>query len=277
MALESKREAYDPRKIELLQNILMSHAENGTPHYFEIKMDGFTVVPKTNIPDHFERFEQFISESTEKLTIIIYSTTPESGQTGYYTFSLSPEDRKKALNGVDFESMIDQKLQQQREQFDKEKLLEKLEMTQSKLSDAEEYIGNLEDRIKAFEQKPNHWGKIDLGMLAGSALEGILRKNPQWLTKVPGLEGLASAITQENSGQHQIHSQPENQVSFSKEDEADGGLSEDEQKLLEFGRKMLENFSHPEIAQLAEILDALSKNKSQISIVAELLKQKSNF
>lgn len=274
--LESKREAYDPRKIELIQNILLSHAENGTPHFFEIKMDGFTVVPKTNIPDHFERFQQFISESTEKLTIIIYSTTPDSGQTGYYTFSLSPADKSKPLNGTDLNGLIDEKLKQQREQYDKERLLEKLEETQKTLSEAEEYIDNLEDRIKTMEQKPNHWGKLDLGMLAGSALEGILRKNPQWLSKVPGLEGLAGAIKQENSGQQHIPSQPESQVSFSKVDEADEGLSEDEQKLLEFGKKMLENFSHPEIAQLAEILDALSKNKFQINIVADLLKNKSN-
>jgi hypothetical protein len=100
----------------------------------------------------------------------------------------------------------------------------------------------------------------------------VMRKNPHWLGKVPGLEGLAGAIEAENNGTTNQIATPteEAEVTFKRKTDSPG-LTEDEQSYLSFGKEVAENFEDEEIVLLAKIIAELGKDTSQLKTVAQLL------
>lgn len=275
-------ESYDQLKIEKLKLYLQTQAERSNPRYYEVFVDNLKAVHKTNDVADFDSFEDYMTEDTEKIRILIYSTNSASPRNDQYTFRLKKAEEQKqtvtpTLSGVDIENRIEEKLQTHRERWEHEALVKELEQTKQQLKESEEYAEKLETELNQFRNKKLHWGNVNLGELASVVVEGIVRRNPQMVAKLPGGEALAGIIEEDNKER----ANPANtisegtKVSFKMktgENEAEKvTLSEEEKGYLNFMRGIAESFEDEEIIVLTQVINKLEEDTTQLKPVAELL------
>lgn len=267
-------ETYNPQKIEIIRRMLEKQSEKGSPLAYEMFVDNFKVVMKTTDLSEFDSYEDVMTNDSKFVRINVYNSPSETISHTKYVFEV--EERKpqvqQALGEVtDINAKIKESIAIERERWDRDQLLKELDRTKLELQEAEEYIDELTEKLDKVKQKPNHLGKLDLGSLAGSAIEGMIRRNPQWLNKVPGLEGLAGVIVDENTNGKRIDTPAEEtEVTVSKANTTPA-LTEEEKSYLAFGKQVAENFEDDEISTLMKIIHQLSKDTSQIKTVADLL------
>jgi hypothetical protein len=271
-------EAYNPQKIEIIKRMLEKQSSKGSPLAYEVFVDNFKVVMKTTDLSEFDSYEDVMTNETKFIRINVYNSPSETISHTKYVFEV--EEKKpliqQALGEVtDINTKIKESIAVERERWDKDQLMKELDRTKLELQEAEEYIDELQGQLDKTKLKANHFGKLDLGSLAGSAIEGMMRRNPQWLTKVPGLEGLAGVIVDENTNGKRIDNQAEEtEVTVSKANAAPE-LTEEEKSFLSFGKQVAENFEDEEISLLIKIIGELGKDTSQLKTVADLLNVKS--
>ncbi len=267
-------EAYNPQKIEIIKRMLEKQSSKGSPLAYEVFVDNFKVVMKTTDLSEFDSYEDVMTNDTKYIRINVYNSPAETISHTKYVFEV--EERKPQVQQplgevTDINAKIKESIAVERERWDRDQLMKELDRTKLELQEAEEYIDELTDKLEKVKQKPNHFGKLDLGSLAGSAIEGVMRRNPQWLTKVPGLEGLAGVIVDENTNGKRIDAPTEEtEVTVTKANAAPS-LTDEEKSYLEFGKEVAENFEDDEISVLMKIIHQLSKDTSQLKTVAELL------
>src|SRR5678816_4085855 len=115
----------------------------------------------------------------------------------------------KSLNGLgEIEGIIQEKLAARDREHEMNKLREELEAAKLELQETEDYSEKLEKEIEYLKENKFKLGNINIGELASVALEGIVRRNPQILTKLPGGEALAGIIEQDNRDKEKFLSQP---------------------------------------------------------------------
>lgn len=267
-------EAYNPQKIEIIKRMLEKQSSKGSPLAYEIFVDNFKVVMKTTDMSEFDSYEDVMTNETKFIRINVYNSPSETISHTKYVFEIEekkPEVNRNLGEVTDINTKIKESIAVERERWDRDQLIKELDRTKLELQEAEEYIDELSGQLEKAKLKPNHFGKLDLGSLAGSAIEGVMRRNPQWLTKVPGLEGLAGVIVDENTNGKRIDTPTEEtEVTLSKKTDAPS-LTDEEKSYLEFGKQVAENFEDEEITLLAKIINQLGKDTSQLKTVAELL------
>jgi hypothetical protein len=275
-------ENYDQLKIEKLKLHLQTQAEKGSPRYYEIFVDNLKVVQKTNDVAEFESYEDYMTEDTEKIRILIYSTSLTSPRNDQYTYRLKKLEEPKqqvtvsqAMNGLEIENRIEEKLQTHRDKWEHDLLKKELEQTKKQLEEAETYAEKLETELLVFRNKKLHLGNVNLGELASVVVEGFVRRNPQMLSKLPGGESLAGIIEQDNkekaNGQTPV---VESEVSFKKKNsgvEEAVVLSDEEKSYINFMKGIAESFEDDEIIILTKVITKLEEDTSQLKPVAELL------
>jgi len=282
---------YDQLKIEKLKETLQKQFDGGRAPYFEIYVDGLKAVPKTNDLNEFDHYENFIMEDTEKIRIIVYTASAVSPRNDQFTYLLKKKEQPVTitapLNGFDIDAKIDEKLKQQREKWESDLVRQELEKTKKQLREAEDYADKLENELSELRQKKSHVGNINLGELASVALEGIVRRNPQLIAKIPGGESLAGIIEADNKEKQQLLTsspQPETEVSFKKKSNVEETaqqeqhvnkdtivLTEEEKGYLNFMQGVAESFDDKELTLLTHIIQKLEDDPSQLKPVAELL------
>ena len=267
-------EAYNPQKIEIIKRMLEKQSSKGSPLAYEIFVDNFKVVMKTTDMSEFDSYEDVMTNETKFIRINVYNSPSETISHTKYVFEVEekkPEVNRSLGEVTDINTKIKESIAVERERWDRDQLIKELDRTKLELQEAEEYIDELSGQLEKAKLKPNHFGKLDLGSLAGSAIEGVMRRNPQWLTKVPGLAGLAGVIVDENTNGKRIDTPAEEtEVTLSKKTDAPS-LTDEEKSYLEFGKQVAENFEDEEITLLAKIINQIGKDTSQLKTVAELL------
>jgi hypothetical protein len=273
-------ENYDQLKIDKIKLHLQSQAEKGNPRYYEIFVDNLKAVQKTNDVGEFDSYEDYMTEDTEKIRILIYSSSSTSPRNDQYTYRMKKvaEGKNEALppslSGLEIEARMEEKLQGHRERWEHEQLRKELEQTKKQLEEAESYSDKLEAELLQFRSKKMHFGNVNLGELASVVVEGFVRRNPQILAKIPGAEGLAGVIEQDNKDKANAAQNPsvESTASFKKaEDEMAEVLTEEEKGYLQFMKGIAENFDQQEITILTQIIIKLEEDTTQLKPVAELL------
>jgi hypothetical protein len=272
-------ENYDQLKIDKIKLHLQSQAEKGNPRFYEIFVDNLKAVHKTNDVADFDSYEDYMTEDTEKIRILIYSSSSTSPRNDQYTYRMKKMVETKgeaspSLNGLEIEARIEEKLQGHRERWEHEQLRKELEQTKKQLEEAENYSDKLEAELLQFRSKKMHFGNVNLGELASVVVEGFVRRNPQILAKIPGAEGLAGVIEQDNKDKANAAQNPsvESNASFKKaEDETAEVLTEEEKGYLQFMKGIAENFDQQEITILTQIIIKLEEDTAQLKPVAELL------
>jgi hypothetical protein len=268
------RSIYDPIKVEKIKHLLFNFQQKGSPRSFEVYVDEMKVVDRSDNPEDFDTYQDFMDEDTKYIRIIIYYSL-NSPRNEQYFFELNPSKSKPfsgELSGFELETKIDEKLIVERskwetEQRQKEQAKEIQEL-KAKLTDAEEYITTLENSVEDLKTNGTK-AKAGWGEIASVALEGIIRRNPQLLTAIPGGEALAGILS-ESPQQKAIEDTPQSEVSFQPKTESASTSTENSERLIVI-KMIQDNFDPVQLAKVWEILKELSENPDSIQPVLELL------
>lgn len=265
---------YDTHEVDNIKQLLLSESKNATPLFFEIKIDGFLKIRKTNNVNRFDELYSFINDKTKDLIIFIY-TEPGSEKKEWYKFRLREEPETQSMNGLDIDAKVDEKMKIFEKDMEHKQTKEELRKEQEKVKSAEQYIEILENRVESMQAKPNHFGNWDIGKLAASTIEGIAVHYPKVLEKVPVLNGIAKVIQEDvKSKPQQLSGSFEGDVSFKakeKKAELSAEAQEHEHTIRQLADFVGEHFDETQRRILGLVIVELGENTSQLQTVAELL------
>ena len=264
-------EKYSEQKIDNLYNFLQNSKEQGESEDYEIFVDAFKVVKRTNDLARFESYSNFIQPETKTVTIVIYDGTSPRNTKHVFTIK---EDNANGLSGVDVDTRIEEKLRSEKEKWETELLKKENEKLKTELSEAEAYIEELEENAEKAKDKKFRMGDVNVGEFASVVLEGFVRRNPQLLTKLPGGEALAGVIEQDNAEREKalLDKSPEPEVSFKKKESAsEPTMSEEDKSYLDFIKSLKDKFDHEQMTSVMLILDALAKSPNDIDPTIQYL------
>lgn len=274
MAITS--ETYDQLKIDKLKLYLQTQADRNAARYYEIYVDNLKAVHKTSDIQEFDSYEDYMTEDTDRIRILVYSTNPQSPRNDQYVYRMKKQEEQKTivqqqgLSGIEIENRMEEKLQTHRERWEHEALVKELEQTKQQLKESEEYAEKLVAELAVYRSKKMHWGNVNLGEFASVVVEGIVRRNPQMVAKLPGGEALAGIIEDDNRERASTTPTQETEVSFKKKSDTPE-LSEEEKGYLNFMRGIAESFDDEEIIILTQVITKLEEDTTQLKPVAELL------
>jgi len=264
-------EKYSERKIENLYNFLQSAKEQGDPEDYEILVDAFKVVKRTNDLTRFENYTNHIQPETKELTIIIYDGTSPRNTKHVFTMK---EENKNALSGVDVDTRIEEKLRVEKERWETDLLKKENEKLKTELAEAEAYIDELEEDAEKAKDKKFRMGDVNVGEFASVVIEGMVRRNPQMLAKLPGGEALAGVIEQDNQDREKALTEktPEPEVSFKKKTSStEPALSDEDKSYLDFIKSLKNKFDREQMTSVMLILDLLVKQPDDIEPAIQYL------
>jgi len=261
-------EPYDQLKIERLKHYLEDMASKGEAKPFEIFVDNLKVVSKTEDPKHFESFEYYMNEDTQKIRILIYNSAA-GNRNDQYCFMLTSAKQQHGPGLGEIDNIIKEKLAERDREHETARLKEELEKTKLQLEEAEEYSEQLREQLEA--QKASG-GKMHWGDLASYALEGIVRRNPQILQKLPYGEVLAGIIEQDNEEKKQLTGTPpqESTASFSKTNNQPA-LSQEQLQYVTTLQQLESAFDQSQLDTVMGVLQHFIQQPATLKTVAELL------
>lgn len=279
-------DTFDQHKIDRLRGHLETLSGNGKAKFYEIHVDNLTAVPKTDEPKEFDGYEDYMTPGTNQVKIKIYNSgaSPRNDQ---YVFSMKAKDTAEALSmgleglnvrsysGKEVEQLRQQKARKDRSEEEVEELENEVMELKNELIEKDEYIDKLEKAIEEAKANGNKIGGFHVGEILSVALEGIVRRNTHLIAQVPVLHGLAGIIDKDNQRTDMPAPEPASEVSFQKKTAAPEtpSLTEQEKEFINLYREISRHFTEAEIGQLIRILDELSRDKTQIIPVLELLQE----
>lgn len=268
MALRSK-EKYNPNSVEKIVNYLQVYHDKGQPIEYEIIVDGFKSVRRTNDIAMFPMFEEFVGPGTKAIEILLYTGSSNNNDKYIFTFYDEPKD---GLNGIDIKAEIDEKVQQKQKDFEKNLLIEQLKKDNDEL---EEWIKDLEKEVEQLQKEKAQWEanqsplKGILGEFGSSFLESFIRRNPKVMAALPGGEALAGILDEENKRREKEQQlpHPEAEVSFKPKGEQPEQISEEDKHAIAFVNQLKTQFTKEEFDKIIIILDTLAGDKSKIELI----------
>ncbi len=263
-------EKYSEQKIDNLYHYLQSSKEQEEPEDYEIFVDAFKVVKRTNDLSRFESYSNYIQPETKSVTIVIYDGSSPRNTKHIFTIK---EDNSNGLNGVDVDTRIEEKIRLEKEKWETDLLKKENEHLKTELAEAEAYIEELEEKAEKVKDKKFRMGDVNVGEFASVILEGFVRRNPQLLTKLPGGEALAGVIEQDNAEREKalLDVSPEPEVTFKKKSATEPSMSDEDKSYLDFIKSLKEKFNDGEMTSVLMILDVLAKSPNDIEPTIQFL------
>lgn len=275
------KEKYAGQKINLLYQLLQSDYEDGRPREYDISVDDLKVVRRTTDPEKFFAHEDFVSGETKYITITLYEGTSKRNTRHVYFLKEGVEEEKATLSGI--EQTVNEKLLAQRRQWDFEQLQKENEELKEQVDDQDEYIEKLQQMLEEEKQRKltiqDRWGET-----LSVALEGIVRRNPQFLGGIPIIgQGLAGVVELDNKRLEQDAAnggnREESHVSFKKVSEEEmnsrNQFTEADKKILEYHKNLQIVFTPAELTTINQIIALFSQDKENIDVVYEILTEES--
>lgn len=272
--MNSVRETYNPERMEQVRKLLETQIRKGLPVQYEIYVDSFKVVPKTNDIAEFDSFEDYISPATRNMRLLIYDSISGSEQVNECLFKmshfLSRQNSPQAaeLSGVEIEDKITQQVQNRIDKYEHDR---DLADTKQQLRDAKQYISELENELEQ-EQRKKGLETIKWGEIGSVVVENIIKRNPQLLSVLPGGEALAGVLMQpaEQPRTGNAAPEPESEMTF-KEKKAPV-LSEKERAFHSVFEAFDNCFDAEGMETVYFILREMLKDPSVVVQIADLLK-----
>jgi len=275
---------FDQQKIDNHHKHLESLATKGTPKSYEILVDGIKAVPKSDDPADFYKYEDYMTEDTGKIKIIIYGST-KSPRNDQFEYAMKAKNEKEAfemgLDGFAGKAYSNAQVREMAEKRQQEKLeMQELESLRIKVVEQQNTIGEQEEEMKLMqkvidkaEANGNKIGGLDFGTAISKGFELYVNNNAHKLAKIPGFEGLAGVFATEANGPSQPQ---ENAEATFRKKETDNApeITEREKEFIRLFHELEQVFSHEQMLEIIEILRYLAKDKSQLTPILELLEEK---
>ena len=294
-------ERYNSERLEFIKQLLINSVETGKPQDYEIRVDDMRVVPRTNNPDLFENYEDFITEQTRRVLVMLYEGV--SRKNAKYLFHLKEEDmpkqEQKGLSGkAEVEKIISEKLEQQAQKWKQEQMEKELkelkEENKQNEKDFEKVIAHNKKLEAGRDLEDMQWGKI-----LGAAGDTLLRSNTKFLAKIPALQGLAGIIEADTKEREKrIESprpEPEVEASFKMKSEKEqddnreeknevaekkekprenSEQSEEERDQLGFLRQLHQRFEEKQVKQILSLLNCFVDNPKALEQILNVIQEK---
>ena len=273
---------YNDVKLSQFKMWLHDMVDKGEGKYFEVYVDDVKVVPRTNKIESLDDHKVYLEDTTETVKVFIYNTE-NSNRYQQFTFFI---EKKKAienavqvqtplqgLSGIELENRINQSLAQERERWQTDLLKRDFETCKKELQDAEEYIDDLEKQLSHYKSKKLHLGDVNLGEVASIVLEGMVKRNPHWVAKLPGGDALAGLIAKEAT-ENTTAEVIENEVMFKKKSASDDKVSDETKAQLELLKQLESHFDQKQLDKIMLILQSFAEEPKNIETVFELLEIK---
>lgn len=292
---------YNSQKIAQHKSFIET-ASKKEPKFYKIFVDDSPAVPKTANPEEFDNYEDFLTPDSRNVSIVIYCSA-HSNRNDKYHYSLTATSDEEALeeglSGMpdkgyktdDLKELKEQRIQRLLESAEIKKMQQQLdEMSASKnglqntINEKDKELDRLFKALELAEANRNTIHGLNVGRVLADAGEALLRKNTAIIAKIPGLDGLATAIDEDTLKKYgtkpQEPQQEENvgEVNFKKKGQANTeagiNLTPQEKEFLRIFGHVQQHFGREELEQVIEILDILSLNKGNIKTALELLQEK---
>lgn len=272
--MNSVRETYNPERMEQVRKLLETQIRKGLPVQYEIYVDSFKVIPKTNDIAEFDSFEDYISPATRNMKLLIYDSISGSEQVNECLFKmshfLSRQNSPQAaeLSGVEIEDKITQQVQNRIDKYEHDR---DLADTKQQLRDAKQYITELENELEQ-EQRKKGLETIKWGEIGSVVVENIIKRNPQLLSVLPGGEALAGVLMQPTEQPRTSNAAPEPESEMTFKEKKAPVLSEKERAFHSVFEAFDNSFDAEGMETVYFILREMLKDPSVVVQIADLLK-----
>jgi hypothetical protein len=260
MALPNK-EKYEQKKIDNLIQYLRLYYDKAQPIDYEILVDGFKAVRRTNDPDMFTMFENFVTADTRSIEVLLFTGSSNNNEKRIFYFGDQP---KEGLSGLDVKNIVDEEVQRKLREKEYETLKDDNKKLQQHIADLESEVEELEKRNAHLELKQSPLNNF-LGDIGSSLVESFIKRNPKLMASFPGGEALAGLLQSGNEEQagEQLS---ESEVSF-KPKSSSTTSSEEDQAAIQFVNQLKSQFTKDEFERVLHILQTLADDKSKIDLI----------
>jgi hypothetical protein len=278
---------YNDVKLSQFKMWLHDMVDKGEGKFIEVYVNDVKVVPRTSKIESLDDHKVYLEDTTETVKVFVYNTENSNRYTQFLFFI----EKKKpvevveqvhtpqviGLSGIELENKITERLttalMQERERWQNELMKREFETCKKDLTDAEDYIEDLEKQLSTYKSKKLHWGDVNLGDVASVIVEGMVKRNPHWVAKLPGGDALAGLIAQE-SIENATAEVIENEVVFKKKTPNEEGMSEETKAQLGFLKQLETHFNQEQLDKIMLILQSFVEVPKNIETVYELLEIK---
>jgi hypothetical protein len=255
-------EKFDAIRFEKIKHLLESHGERGKARYFEIFVDNLKVVDKTNDIGSFDDYLLYLDDKTKMIKLLLYATCESSPRNDKFFFTFESAEEKNSLGALEVQDKIAMAINTERERQKTESLLEEVQLLNEELEEANETINTLYKQLeKEKTTKADDSKQVKLGAVASIAIEHLLKRNPNILSKIP-LLGLLSGLDDNTNTDTEPISEHETKTSFTQTKFEEAGLE----------YEMMQVFNDAEFKQVIDIINLLGEHKNKITTTLELLK-----
>lgn len=262
-----RKEKYSPERVEKIHQYLQTYAEKGKPVEYEVLVDGFKAVRRTDDPEMFSMFESFVRADSESIEVLVY--TGSSNYNDKYIFTFGEGHKETGLSGTEIESKIQDHVDKAKKQWEHELRIKENEELKKRVEELEDELDELEERLqKETEGKSPIQGM--LGEMGSGFVTGMLKNNPKILENIPGLSGLIGG------GSKQLpnpSSTEDTEVSFTAKTEGSDNNTE-AQQALQFMGYLQSKLSADQFTGLMLQIDKMAAKPELIQEVTNFLKDK---
>jgi hypothetical protein len=258
---------YDQEKIDRLKHFLEAMAAKGQPRPYEIFVDTFKVVPKTDDPKEFDGYEYYMNDDTKQVRVNVYCTG-QSPRNDSHIFKMPAVPQEKHIGQLDglerMELMVKEKLDAREKEYESKRAAEQLEECREKLEQAESYIEQLEQQLETATSNKHKINNLDLVELGASLFGRWINKNAH------ALHGLGIAGVEPPALPEIKDEQVEGNASFQRKNN-NNEPTEKQLQYIAIIQQLESRFNEEQMVTVIGILNQLMTDPTQLQPVGELL------
>jgi len=263
-------EKYEQRKVDRLADHLKIYAEKERPIDFEIIVDGFRAVRRTNDLEMFTLYENYVDADTKSIEFILYTGNSNNNDKHIFYFGNPPKGN--ALNGLDVDEQIKAGVDQQMREKHYAELEVKNKLLEKEVKELEEEVEELEKQNAGLQASQSPLNGV-FGQVGANILESLIKRNPKIMASIPGGTALAGLL--ESSDAIPIETVEESsEISFKPKAQTETELTEEDRNAILFVNQLKSQFTRAEFEKVDVILQAIANDKTMLDQLLEQLTTK---
>ncbi len=277
---------YSEQKVHDLKRFLQREIEKGRAKDYEIQIDGFKVVTRTDDLSEFDEFAGEISDDTGTLSILVFDGKGTNRNTRYNYHVNAQELSSTPLNGFGGLGEVGQRVKQLMKEQENEKAIvelnEQVASLQDDVDDRQKLIDKLEKEIESLRQLADenkyHLGGVSVTELATETIKLYISGKKFTNPKVAQFAGLLGALggigaPMPTGGGNQPGQEQDAQATFSEAQPA-AAWSRAQEQFMGLATALEGKFSPQEVECIHQMVAVILHYPEKLPQAAQLLNVK---
>ncbi|HXU26797.1 MAG TPA: hypothetical protein VN698_06160 [Bacteroidia bacterium] len=254
-----KHDNYETGKIRLLFQTIEHAFKTDNKQDYEISVDGYKVVPRTNDPERFNDYEEFVNADTENISVKMFKGNSASNDKFFFHIKGVPQ-KTETLQGIPDGMTVSEWEAKQKEKILRDIRYDELEKENAELreevAEKDNTIAELTQNVELAKQgRLSSMSEIGMGIL-----EKII-KSPKMQEQFPVLRGFAGVSSEEGNPNNSA----EQNAGFKRKGETENEtkevveLTESERRYLMLVRDLQKYLSPFQLTGVMQIIDMLTQ------------------